>query len=336
VSERISRRTLLGRTGAIGALALLTCTAPVEPERQSARVRRIGYLTQGGSDQNVIDSEPFRRTLRDLGYVEGRDISFELRAADSATERLAGLVTDLLSVPVDVLVTQGTTPTLAAKAATTVVPIVFIRVTDPVGQGIIASLARPGGNVTGTSGAPSLGPKQLELLKATIPGLSRVAVLWYANNPGIGLQVRDTEGGARTLGLDLEIFGVRSVAELDSALQAIARSRPDALLVVGALNVVRDFGQIPDFAAKNRLPQMYSTNAGFVRAGGLMFLAENWAAAARGGALLVDRILRGAEPAKLPVEMPTQLDFIINLAAAKRIGLTIPDNVLRQATEVLQ
>jgi putative ABC transport system substrate-binding protein len=161
-------------------------------------------------------------------------------------------------------------------------------------------------------------------------------VLWYANNPGIGLQVRDTESGARTLGLTLDIFGVRSAEELDTALEAIGRSRPDALLVIGALNVVRDFAQVPEFGAKYRVPQMYSTNAGFVRAGGLMFLAENWPSAARGGAVLVDKILRGAEPATLPVETPTQLDFIVNLAAAERIGLTIPDSVLRQATEVLR
>jgi putative ABC transport system substrate-binding protein len=329
------RRAFVRNVAGLAAIAMLSgCAGPV-PTTPTEKVRRIGYLTQGASAQMQTDSEPFRQALRDLGYVEGRDIVIELRAAESATDRLPRLVSELVSLPVDIVVTQGTTPTLAAQRTTRTVPIVFIRVTDPVGQGIVATLARPGGNITGTAGA-RLGPKQLEHLKAAIPGLTRVAVLWFADNPGIGLQVRDTEDGARTLGLDLQPFGVHNADELDIVLESIARSRFDALLVVGALNVVRSFGQIPDFAAKIRLPQMYSTNPAFVRAGGLMFLSENFPSAARSSAQLVDKILKGADPANLPVELPTQLDFIVNLAAAERIGLTIPESVLRQATEVVR
>jgi len=279
--------------------------------------------------------EPFAQVLRESGYVEGRDIVTELRTADSVIDRIPGLVSELLSIPVDILVPQGTATTLAVKAATSTVPIVFVRVTDPVRQGIVASLARPGGNVTGTS-APSVGPKQLEILKETIPGLRRVAVLWHADNPGIGVLVRDAEDGARALGLELQVIGVHTTADLDDALETIARSHPDALLVVASLTVQRDFNQVPDFATKIRLPQMYSDSQGYVRAGAMMFLAGNFASLSRASAALVDKIFKGAKPADLPVALPTQLDFIVNLATAARIGITIPESVIRQATDIIK
>jgi putative ABC transport system substrate-binding protein len=271
--------------------------------------------------------------LRELGYVEGKDIVTELRTADSVPDRIPGLVAELLSIPVDILVSQGTATTRAAKAATSTVPIVFVRVADPVQLGVVASLARPGGNVTGTAAATT-GPKQLEILKETIPGLRRVAVLWHADNPGIGLMVRETEVGARSLGLELQVIGVRTTDELDAALETIARSHPDALLVVASLTVQRGFNQVPDFATKIRLPQMYSDSQQYVGAGAMMFVGGNLAAASRDSAALVDRIFKGAKPADLPVALPTQIDFIVNLATAARIGLAIPDSVLRQASEI--
>jgi len=231
---------------------------------------------------------------------------------------------------------QGSPNALAAKQATTAIPIVFLRVTDPVAQGIVASLARPGGNVTGVSASASLGPKQLELLKETVPGLTRIAVLWNANNSGAAVQLRDTEAAARTLRLDLEAFGIHSPDELDIALDTIARSRPDALLVGVGFGFFRELGQIPDFATKIRLPQIYSTDAAFVRAGGLMALGSNQPSVARRAAELVDKIFRGSKPGDLPIEIPTQLDIIVNLTAAERIGLTFSESMLRRATEVVR
>jgi putative ABC transport system substrate-binding protein len=213
---------------------------------------------------------------------------------------------------------------------------VFHRVSDPVAQGIVASLAHPGGNITGVAAAPSPGPKRLEVLRMLDPDLQTVAVLWNANNSGAALQLRDTQAAALTLGFELQIYPVRSTAELDAALDAIARSRPGALHVESAFNLSREVAQIPEFAVRTRLPAIYATDADFVHAGGLVAIGSNNAAIARRAASLADRILKGERPADLPVELPTQLDFIVNLSAANRIGLVIPDSVLRQATEVVR
>lgn len=336
MNARISRRVFVRRVAGACALGLLTgCAAPLAGPQQSSKSRTIGYLA--GSVSGLAESEPtFRQTLRDLGYVDGRDITIEVRTTGEVTERVSGLLSELIGIPVDVLVTQGTIQTLAAKQATKTIPIVFVRVTDPVAQGIVESLARPGRNMTGVSAAPSTGPKRLEILQAIVPGLRRVAVLWNANNSGSALQLRDTESAARTLGIELQIFGLRSPDELELVFETIARSRPDALLIESAFNQFRDVAQIPDFAAKMRLPQMYTTDAAFVKAGGLMALGPNQPSSVRIAAQLVDKILKGARPADLPVQMPTQIDFIVNLAAAERIGLTIPESVLRQATEVIR
>jgi putative ABC transport system substrate-binding protein len=317
----------------LGAAALLGACAAQIRSAQLPKLKRIGYLA-GGSTQ-TSESEAFRQELGDLGVHEGRDIVVELRHADSVPDRLPGMASELIGLPADVLVTAGSLATLAATRETSTIPIVFHRVTDPVGQQIVASLARPGGNVTGVSASPSLGPKQLELLRATIPQVSRVAVLWNANNPGAALQLRDTQDAARTLRLELEVFGVHNPDELDAALDAIARSRPDALVVGPAFNLFRNVAQIPDFASKIGLPQTYGTDAAFVRAGGLMAIGANTPSMARRAAHLVKKVLQGGRPADLPVELPTQIDFIVNLTAAQRIGLVIPESVLRQATELV-
>ena len=339
MNAQISRRALVRRVAGLGALVLLSgCQAPsapaTQPTTRPTKIRRIGYVA--GSARGAAESEPhFRQTLRDLGYVDGRDFDIELRT-ESDLARMPGLFSQLISLPADVLVVQGSPLALAAKQATTTIPVVFLRVTDPVAQGIVASLARPGANVTGVSASASLGPKQLEILVETVPGLRRVAMLSNPNNAGATLQLRDAQQAALTLGLDLQVFEVRTTDELDIALDAIARWRPDALQMGVGFGPVRDLVQIPNFAAKLRLPQIYTTDAAYVRTGGgLMALGSNQPSVARRAAQLVDKIFRGSKPGDLPVEIPTQLDFIVNLTAAQRIGLTIPASVLRQATEVV-
>ena len=335
MSACLSRRDFVRRIAGVGAVVVLSgcasSSAPTtRPTSQPTKVRRIGYLFGGSS---TVNSEPhFRERLRELGYVEHRDIVFESRTADNVNDRLPGLLSELIGLPVDVLVTQESPATLAATRATRTTPIVFIRVQDPVGQGMVASLARPGRNITGVAGF-SAGPKGLELLQATVPGLKRIAVLLNANNPQVGTLSPVVQEAARVLGLELQAFSLRTSDELETALESIARSRPDALWVNASFTLARDLAQIPDFAAKHQLPLNCSTDAPFVRAGCLMAVGSNFPSQARRGAELVDRILKGAHPADLPVEVPTQLDVIVNLAAADRIGLTIPDSVLRQATE---
>jgi putative ABC transport system substrate-binding protein len=240
----------------------------------------------------------------------------------------------LIGLPVDVLVTQESPATLAATRATSTIPIVFIRVQDPVAQGIVASLPRPGGNVTGVAGFRA-GPKGLELLRETVPGLKRIAVLLNANNPQVGTLSRDVQEAARGLGLELEAYGLHNADELDAALDIIARSRPDALWVQASFSLARDLHQIPDFAARLQLPVSCSTDAPFVR-DCLMAVGSNFPSQARRAAEMVDKILKGAQPADLPVEQPTQPDVIVNVSAAQRIGLTIPASVLRQATELVR
>ena len=335
MSGPISRRDFVQLIGAVGAGAMLAgCAAPLATTPRATKARRIGYLGGGVSAQVTGDSETFRQALRDLGYVDGADLVIELRAADTVLDRSPGLAAELLGLPVDILVTTGTPQALAAQAATSTIPVVFIRVADPVGQGIVASLARPGANVTGVSAA-SMGPKQLEMLRAVVPGLKRIAVLWNANNPG-AVRLRDIEDAAHALNLSLETFAIHNPEELNVALDKTARSRPDGLLVAPAFNIAFDRGQIPNFAASIRLPQIYSTDVPFVAAGGLMAVGSNFASEQRSAAGLVDKILRGANPAELPVELPTQIDFLINLSAAERIGLTIPESVLRQATQFVR
>jgi ABC-type uncharacterized transport system substrate-binding protein len=208
-------------------------------------------------------------------------------------------------------------------------------VQDPVAQGIVASLARPGGNVTGVAGFRA-GPKGLELLKATVPGLKRIAVLLNANNPQVGTLSRDVQEAARALGLELEAFALHNSYELDVALDTIARSRPDALWVQASFSLARDLRQIPDFATRLQLPLNCSTDAPFVRQGCLMAVGSNFPTQARRAAEMVDKVLRGAHPADLPVEQPMQPDVILSVKAAARIGLTIPASVLSQATEIIR
>jgi putative ABC transport system substrate-binding protein len=335
LSRLVSRRDFIRLIGTCGAAAAVAGCAAPSATAGTTKLRRIGYLGGGVRAEVTTAGETFRQALRGLGYVDGEHIVIELRAADTVLDRVPGLAAELLSLPVDVLVTTGSPAALAARRATGTIPVVFMRASDPVGQGIVASLARPGANITGVS-AVSVGPKQLEMLRTLVPGLKRVAVLWNANNPGAELQLREIQAAANELHLSLELFAIHNPEELTIALDTIALARPDGLLVAPAFNIAFDRSQIPTFAASLRLPQVYSTDVPFVAAGGLMAVGSNFAAEAGSAAVLVDKILRGARPADLPVQLPSQIDFLLNVSAAERIGLKIPDSVLRQATEVLR
>ncbi|TMG49082.1 MAG: ABC transporter substrate-binding protein [Chloroflexi bacterium] len=298
-----------------------------------AALRRIGYLS--GNTQQSADkgSGPFRERLRELGHMEDRDISIVFKIADNVNERLAGYAAELVGMPVDVLLAVATSAQLAAKKATSTIPIVLVLSADPVGQGLVANLAHPGGNITGlVTGSLSVTGKQVELLKETVPGLARLAVIGNATNTTMTSLLPAVEDAARVMGMTVQAFPVSSPDELDSALDRIAAQRLDALLVLPALSLVRADDQIPAFANKVGLPQIYA-DIEFARAGGLLHYGANFAAQHRRAADYVDKILKGARPADLPIEQPTEFDLIVNPAAAKKLRLTIPDSVMRRATE---
>lgn len=328
---RLSRRVFVQRVAGLGAAALVINCGPAMVTR---KLRRIGFLS-GNTHASVEElSPPFVQKMHDLGYVDGRDITIDFKIADNKNNELPGMAAELLALPVDLIVAQAGPAQLAAKAATSTVPVVFVLGGDPVGLGIIASLARPGGNVTGvTTLSTELSAKKVEFLKAIVPGLSRVAVIYNANN-GTVSQAKAASQAGQMLGVLVEIFGVHDDRELDTVLVTIAQQHFDGVVMTPALSVIRSYSQVPDFAATHRLPQIYS-DIEIARAGGLMHLGANYAAIHRAAAVMVDRILKGAKPADLPVEQPTQFEFIVNLAAARRIGLTIPASVIAQASEVI-
>ncbi len=319
-------------TVTLGVLA-----APLSSEGQPpTKVPRIGLLWTSPLPAVSHLTGAFRQGLRELGYVDGQNIAFEVRSAEGRVERLPDLVADLIRLKVDVIVAGGTPAPLAAKRATTAIPIVMTAAGDPVGSGLVASLARPGGNITGLSIlAPELGGKRLQLLKVVVPGVSRVAILWNAANPYPVLVWRETEAAAPALGVHLQSLDVRGPDDLEGAFAAATRWR------AGALITVEDpltFGQrirIVDFAARSRLPAIYGSRE-FVDAGGLMSYGASFTDLARRAATYVDKILKGAKPADLPVEQPTRFELVINLKTAKALGLTIPPSVLIRADDVIE
>jgi putative tryptophan/tyrosine transport system substrate-binding protein len=336
VSAGLSRRAFVEGIGGLGAATFLaSCGGQIVQPSPSPRLRRIGYLS-GNARASVENlSGPFLQELRKLGYVDGRNVLIEFRIADNANEQLSTMAAELVAMPVDVLVAEAGPAQQVAKTATRTIPIIFVLGQDPVASGLIASLARPGGNVTGVSTlSVALSGKKMELLKETVPGLSRVAVIYNANNTTI-VQAYAMQDAARALGLQSEVFGARTGADLDLTLESIANQRFDGVAVTPCLSVVRDYQQVPDLAAKFHLPQIVS-DIEIVRAGGLMHLGANYAALYRKMAHIVDRVLKGANPADLPVEQPTEVDFVVNLSMAERLGLTIPPNVMHQVTEVVR
>jgi putative ABC transport system substrate-binding protein len=301
-------------------------------EAQSAKVSRVGILSGSAAPSGLLDA--FRQTLRDLGHREGGNILIEYRSAEAQPERLRGLADELVRLHVDVIVAINTPASQAAKAATSTIPIIFTWVVDPLS--LVTSLARPGANVTGvTTMTGDLSPKRLELLKEVLPKLSRFAVLWNASNPTATRVFKDMDDASPRFGIQAQAFGVRDGDDVSKAVDAAARAGSEALFAIEETMLVKHRTLILDLAAKRRLPTA-STNAEFVQAGGLVGYGVNLPDMFRQTARYVDRVLRGARPADLPVEQPTRLELVINLKTAKALGLTIPQSVLVRADEVIQ
>ena len=331
--NRVHRRDFLVAAGTLLAAPL------VAEAQQAAKVARIGYLsTSLASSPHLRDA--FLQGLRDLGYVEGRNVVIEYRDAEGKVERLPTLAAELVALKVDVIVVGGSTRvTLAAMQATKTVPIVFTNVGDPVESGLVTSLARPGGNVTGLSAlGPELVGKGLELLKQAVPGVDRVAVLW---RPGALGEHTDkdmltrADVAARALGLRLQFVELRDPDEFARAFSDMSSARAGALTVLPSNRFLRERRRLVDLAAKNRLPAVY-TSREFVDAGGLMSYGANSADLFRRAATYVDKILKGAKPGDLPVEQPTKFELVINLKPAKALGLTIPQSVLGRADQTIE
>ena len=302
--------------------------------QQPARIPRIGILIAASTSFYSARVEAFRRRLRELGYVEGKNIVIEYRYAEGKLERLPDLAAELVRLKVNVIVTAPTQAALAAKKASATIPIVFTDIaSDPAGIGLVSSLARPGGNITGLNVmAPDLDGKRLELLKEAFPKVARVAFLWGSR--GIPY-LTELEAAAKALGLKLQSLPVRSLDDFEGAFARAKRDGAQALITTPSPLINTQQRQVLDFAAKNRLPAMYQTSE-WVEADGLMSYAPNFTDLWRRAADYVDKILKGAKPADLPVEQPKKFEFLVNLKTAKQIGLTIPPNVLARADKVIK
>jgi ABC-type uncharacterized transport system substrate-binding protein len=317
--------------------AALHTFAVITEAQQPTKVPRIGYLSATSPSVNPTRIEAFRQGLRELGYVEGKNIAIEWRYAEGKQDRVPALAADLVRLKVEVIVTGGPAITPAVKEATTTIPIVMGYDNDPVGYGFVASLARPGGNITGLANFnPELSGKRLELLKEIIPKLSRVAVLGTSTQPGNAQALREVELAAGAFGVKLQYLDVLEPKDIETAFRAASKGRADAVLMIvtgAVLNSHRR--QVADLAVKNRLPAVYGQPQ-YVEDGGLMCYAPSYTDLFRRAATYVDKILKGAKPAELPVEQPTKFELVINLKAAKQIGLTIPQSVLYRADKVIK
>jgi putative ABC transport system substrate-binding protein len=316
-------------------VALTVCGARAEAQ-QPTKVPRIGFLATVTLSNIPGRTEAFRQGLRELKYVEGKNIIIEWRSAEEKLDRLPALAAELVRFKVDIIVTGGSAPTRAAKEATSTIPIVMANDPDPVGSGTVASLARPGGNITGLSTlAPEMSGKQLELLKEIVPKLARVAVIGTSTTPGNAQMLREVERVAKAFGVKLQYLDVLGPKDIASAFRAASKGRAEAVLVLQSPVFVNERAQIADLAVKNRLPAIYSASD-FVEDGGLMSYGVSATDLFRRAATYVDKILKGAKPADLPVEQPIKFELIINLKAAKQIGLTIPPAVLARADKVIK
>jgi putative ABC transport system substrate-binding protein len=319
------------------ALAVLV-TSLVAAAQKPAKVPRIGVLSPGlpPAAPDWQQRSPLRQGLRALGWVEGQTIAIEYRWAEGNLERLPALAADLVRLPVDVIVAGGNAAIAAAQQATHTIPIVMFDGNDPVGTGFIASLARPGGNITGTVDAgPEMAGKLLEVLTEAVPHARRVAVVFNPTRPGLRAYAKESTVAERALGVTLQPVEVRQPSDVETALLHLLHDRPDALYVVGDPVVVMHRKAILDFAARHRLPAIY-TGRPFVDAGGLMSYGPSIRDMAHRTAVFVDKILKGTKPEDLPVEQPMQFELVINLKTAKALGLTIPPTVLFRADEVIQ
>jgi putative ABC transport system substrate-binding protein len=304
--------------------------------QQPTKIRRIGYLSANSASSESVRTDALRQGLRELGYVEGKNIVIEYRFAEGKLDGLAQLVAELVRLKVDVIVTAGTGSTRSANEATNTIPIVMTQDPDPVRNGFVASLARPGGNITGLSTLqPELSGKRLELLKEIVPTLSRVAVLGTSTNASNAQSLRETELAAEAIAVKLQYLDVRSPKDIEAAFQAAKKERADAVLVLGGPVLASQRTHLADLAVKNRLPAIY-WRSDIVEGGALMSYSVSFIDLDRRAATYVDKILKGAKPADLPVEQPKKFEFVINLKAAKQIGLTIPPNVLARADRMIR
>jgi putative tryptophan/tyrosine transport system substrate-binding protein len=316
------------------AVLLLALGVTAEAQ-QPTKVPRIGFLGSLSASSDPSRAEAFRQGLRDLGYVAGKNIVIEYRYADGKPERLPGLAAELVRLKVDILVARGAPAAHAAKNATSTIPIVMGNAADPVGTGLVASLARPGGNITGLSDFNTgVITKRLELLKEVVPTVSRIAVLLDPANPTNPPQLKEVQAVAPALGVTLLSLEVKGADDIERAFTVMKKERTGALLVVGG--AAGNHGpRIAELASKNRLPTIW-TSSDAIETGGLMSYGTNFPDLYRRAAIYVDKILKGAKPSDLPVEQPIKFEFIINLKAAKQIGLTIPPNVLARADKVIK
>jgi len=321
----------------LGVVLVLIVLAPLVAEaQQPGKVPRIGLLGGGSASAAAGRIDAFRQGLRDLGYVEGKTIVIEQMWAEGKLDRIPALAADLVRLKVDAIVSARPTVTRACKDANITTPIVMGFDDDPVGSGLVASLARPGGNITGLSSlSPGLSAKQLELLKEIIPRLSRVAVLGSLIHPGTAQSLKEMELAARAFKVQLHYFNVVEPNTIDTAFGAARKERADAVLVLTSVVTTTQREKIIDLAVKNRLPAIYFT-AEWVEAGGLLAYGANFIDLFRRAAVYVDKILKGAKPADLPVEQPTKFELVINLKTAKALGLTIPQSVLSRADQVIE
>jgi ABC-type uncharacterized transport system substrate-binding protein len=317
-------------------IVLLGSTVLACPRAAPAQQRRfkIGLLATGADA--TFFTEPFMRGLEELGYMEGKNLVIERKSAEGNAARLKEFAADLVRQQVNVIVTVGTPAGFAAKEATTTIPIVLGANSDPVGVGLVASLARPGGNITGNSlMAPQLSAKRLDILRALSPGISRFAILWDSSNPGMAQRVRETEIAADQSHVFLHAVGPRNADELDTAFADLLKQRPDALLVTTEAFTRRYLSRILDFASSNKIPALFEDSS-YVEAGGLMSYGPDYKAVFRTAATLVVRILKGARPADLPVQQPTKFELVINLKTARALGLEVPANILALADRTVE
>jgi putative ABC transport system substrate-binding protein len=314
--------------------AIFLATVSLAEAQQPKKVPRIGFLVSGSPSSTSDSTEAFRQGLRGLGYVEGQNILIEYRYAEGKTDRFADLAGEVVGLKLDVIVSASGAGTLATKTATKTIPIVFTSVGDPVADGLVASLAHPGGNVTGlTNLSLDLGGKRLELLKESFPKITRLAYLWNPDRPAT--ELKDMQTAAQAMAVQLQSLEVRNAADFDRAFEAALKARTHALLTWTNPLIAAHRNQIIEFVTKNRLPAIFPSKA-FVDVGGLMSYGPDSLATYRRAATYVDKILKGAKPADIPVEQPTKFEFVINLKAAKQIGLTIPPNVLARADKVIR
>jgi putative tryptophan/tyrosine transport system substrate-binding protein len=325
---------VLKTISALVSAALILFYVHIAEAQKPAATPHIGVLYLGSPSNVYLGA--FLRELAEFGYVQGKNAVIEQRFAEGKEELLPELAQELVGLKVDAIFTAGTPGIYACRQATKTIPIVFVSTSDPVGTGVVASLSRPGGNITGISLlASDLWPKRLEILKEIFPKLSRVAMLWNKNNPGMTLEAQKTEEVAVPLGLSLQDRGVKSANDLDVVFAVMTKDRPDGFLLLMDPVVTSYRTRILAFLAKNRLPAIFE-NKEWAEAGGLISYGPDSSDAFRRAAHYVDKILKGAKPADLPVEQPTKFELVINLKTAKQIGLTIPPNVLARADKVIK